>query len=271
MDRYDEMKLSKQNLEYCIEKTKTEMTFGDNIDWYTYLTDALEDVYNKFDYCKYDNNKFPETSKLIDEAEYLKTEVKNKETDESIFNYYELNFEDTFYINNNACIISNKYRFQHLNDENGNIIIYVVALILEGDNKDKLLKINIENISKRRPLRVNSNIKTLYHQTDNTSAEIILKQQKMMRGYAGVMGGGIYFALYPEDTNKKTHRKGVILEVEVCCGKMLKTDKFDKNMNYSKLKKLDYDSIYLTGFKSGPEIVVYNYDQINNIKLHSYK
>eukprot|EP00900_Chrysochromulina_parva_P019039 jgi/Chrpa1/27136/Chrysochromulina_OHIO_Genome00023875-RA len=51
----------------------------------------------------------------------------------------------------------------------------------------------------------------LYHQTDDATAKIILKEG-MKPGNGGVAGGGIYFATTPELTGHKAHKKGVILE-----------------------------------------------------------
>jgi len=52
----------------------------------------------------------------------------------------------------------------------------------------------------------------LYHQTDRKSADLIKKSGKFLRGSEGTAGGAIYFALTPEETQRKTLRRGVMFQ-----------------------------------------------------------
>ena len=106
---------------------------------------------------------------------------------------------------------------------------------------------------------------TLYHQTDEASAQSILSTQKMLRGSSGLAGGGIYFAESPSATEGKAHQHGVILRARVRVGRYLETSSPDSDMTYSRLRSMGYDSVKITGRRTGTEWVVYNHDQVERI------
>lgn len=135
----------------------------------------------------------------------------------------------------------------------------------------------------------------LYHQTDHYTADLIQNSGKMLRGSDGTVGGAIYFALTPRETQWKTLRRGVMLECEVQLGHMLKVDVSDqcqppyKNVTFAhmmnpsirgtevaalNLDPVPGDSILLNrgndrhtgnaceGLPSGPEVVVFSWQQV---------
>ncbi|CAE8633933.1 unnamed protein product [Polarella glacialis] len=106
---------------------------------------------------------------------------------------------------------------------------------------------------------------TLYHQTDPESAQMILDTGRMFRGTSGALGGGIYFAGSPEDTERKAHHRGVILECRVYLGKIKRLSACDGTVTFSLLDHEGFDSVLFTGFPSGPEYVVYNFDQVEPV------
>jgi hypothetical protein len=104
----------------------------------------------------------------------------------------------------------------------------------------------------------------LYHQTDEATAEIILKTQVMKPGSKGLAGGGIYFATTPELTGHKAQSKGVILKAYVHIGKIKTLEaNGDTSMTSDKLKKEGYDAVCIARkVSSGQEYVVYDPAQV---------
>lgn len=120
-----------------------------------------------------------------------------------------------------------------------------------------------------RETRLNRNVRNLYHQTNFISAYIICKNQKMIRGKSGWAGGGIYFAATDVETNKKAQQRGVILQARVRLGNELHVSGNESNLkktHFTQLEKDGYDSVRIDS-KSGYEYVVYNHDQVSNIKV----
>ncbi len=111
---------------------------------------------------------------------------------------------------------------------------------------------------------------TLYHQTDDATAKIILKEG-MKPGNGGVAGGGIYFATTPELTGHKAHRHGVILEATVALGRILTLEAAgDRSMTLQKLKDKGFESVCIARpVSSGQEYVVYNPKQVLSIRRHA--
>ena len=114
-------------------------------------------------------------------------------------------------------------------------------------------------------------ILTLYHQTGEANATLILQGQKMLRGSAGTFGAAIYFAEKPEHTNSKAHSYGVILQAKVKVGKSLIVLSKDHLQDYtfSQLNKMGFDSVLGKCFPSGNEYIVYNWGQVIDIKVYS--
>lgn len=106
----------------------------------------------------------------------------------------------------------------------------------------------------------------LFHQTNPEAAKSIVKSQTMFPGKKGYVGGGIYFALSPQETERKAESKGVMLFADVYVGRMLfligPRNTIDGNMLY----QLGFDSVW-TNLRSGPEVVVYWQEQVTNIQI----
>jgi hypothetical protein len=109
---------------------------------------------------------------------------------------------------------------------------------------------------------------TLYHQTDPSAADSILRDQRMLRGSGGMAGGGIYFATSPSDTQHKAKSHGVILSVKVRLGKIKTISSGgDTSITFTSLQREGYDSVKIPR-PGGTEYVVYNYDQCSQISKY---
>eukprot|EP00730_Choanoeca_flexa_P002882 TRINITY_DN11217_c0_g3_i1.p1 TRINITY_DN11217_c0_g3~~TRINITY_DN11217_c0_g3_i1.p1 ORF type:complete len:212 (+),score=25.96 TRINITY_DN11217_c0_g3_i1:246-881(+) len=109
---------------------------------------------------------------------------------------------------------------------------------------------------------------TLYHQTQPAAADAILKSGKFLRGSTGWFGGGIYFAQCIEDTHRKAHAHGVVLEADVYLGNRYKLVNPHRRyvFTFRQLLESGYDSVHASGIRSGDEMVVYNFDQIKKVR-----
>ena len=117
-----------------------------------------------------------------------------------------------------------------------------------------------------RMVRLQSSEKTLFHQTNNQVANIILRSQTMLRGKMGLAGGGIYFAETAVATNHKAHQKGRILKCQVRLGKIYTVGQNgNPSITHQSLLKSGYDSVKIPRL-GGVEYVVYNSDQVYNIQ-----
>jgi len=113
---------------------------------------------------------------------------------------------------------------------------------------------------------------TCYHQTSEDVSKIIIKSQTFRPGTEGIAGGGMYFAVKPEETQIKTHHYGPILQCKVKLGNNFRLgyngdssflpkdcrDGFERCLN------VGVDSVSLPR-TSGLEYVVYNKDQVSDI------
>ena len=88
----------------------------------------------------------------------------------------------------------------------------------------------------------------------------------MLRGSSGAVGGGIYFAEDRPTAERKAHHHGNCLVAEVKLGESKVMDQTDGSITYVKLLNEGYDSVKLTAL-NGTEWVVYNWDQVSNIRL----
>lgn len=111
--------------------------------------------------------------------------------------------------------------------------------------------------------------RTLYHQTSPDAAKAIIASQQMNRGSQGSLGGGIYFAQSPADTDRKAVQKGVILVCEVRLGNTKVVAAPDPSITFAQLLKGGHDSVMTNFFQTGPEFVVYNVDQVTSIRKYS--
>eukprot|EP00040_Diaphanoeca_grandis_P011387 m.58359 g.58359 ORF g.58359 m.58359 type:complete len:2175 (+) comp22536_c0_seq1:290-6814(+) len=118
-----------------------------------------------------------------------------------------------------------------------------------------------------RERRLNSNTKTLYHQSD--AAHKILASKTFVRGSSGFAGGGIYFATDPADTHRKAHTSGGIVVAKVRLGNVFVYDgSSPQDFSFSSLEELGYDSVCITAL-NGDEYVVYNKDQAIPLRVIS--
>ncbi|CAJ1397917.1 unnamed protein product [Effrenium voratum] len=105
----------------------------------------------------------------------------------------------------------------------------------------------------------------LYHNTSPDRAEAIVQSQRMYRGSDGLAGGGIYFAESEAEARRKAHNHGAMLSATVRVGKV-KVVHRSADASYLQLRSEGYDSVKILGRDSGAEYVVYNYDQVTNIR-----
>lgn len=120
--------------------------------------------------------------------------------------------------------------------------------------------------------RLNSNKRTLYHQTDEDAVRSIIRKGKLLRGSTGLLGGGIYFTDKPENTLAKTTHGGYILKCEVKLGNVKVFSRHDarsgvaRHTTFHSLQGQGYDSAF-TELSSGKEWTVYNYDQVKVLAI----
>ena len=117
-----------------------------------------------------------------------------------------------------------------------------------------------------RESRLDTNVMTLYHQTDLMAWEsIIASGYKMKPGARGLAGPGVYFATSKADTHLKALHKGVILTCLVRLGRIKRISPYgDSSIRYHQLLREGYDSVYFPreGSRSGVELVVYSSVQV---------
>ena len=161
-----------------------------------------------------------------------------------------------------------------LNEEQRHFVSAVVqarkVTQIELSLEEKLLaeKLSADTTGARERRLAEYGTRTLYHQTDATAATKILETGRMFRGRSGALGGGIYFAKTPEATDRKAHSRGPILECSVKLGRIKVVYECDSNLTFTQLQRQGYDSVLYEGFSSGPEYVVYNFDQVKPLRIH---
>lgn len=121
-----------------------------------------------------------------------------------------------------------------------------------------------------RSARLETNVLRLYHQTSEEAADSIIAGQEVRLGSIGYAGAGIYFAVTPEDTDLKSHTKGIILVATVRLGKVFHLKHSDRELDGDKLLEDGHDSVYLKR-PTGPEYVIYFPDQVGEIQKHERK
>ena len=111
--------------------------------------------------------------------------------------------------------------------------------------------------------------------TDANSASEIVKSGCMKRGDKNCMfGSGIYFAESPAiGAAKAWHgRKGGVIEAEVALGRCYQPKSPEKDLTYTKLQSMGYDSVWARPKPDGPmgtsqEWVVYNMNQVRLLSV----
>lgn len=121
--------------------------------------------------------------------------------------------------------------------------------------------------SSERLKRLNSNKMTLYHQTAEEYAKIIVSTQQMSRGNNGLASGGIYFATSAWHTSHKAVSKGVILQATVLLGRVKEVAKNGEPVSLTQLTNEGYDSVLIPR-DNGKEYVVYHSEQVVNISYY---
>lgn len=111
-----------------------------------------------------------------------------------------------------------------------------------------------------------NNTITLYHQTSPTFAASIMRSGRFERGSSGMAGGGIYFATSEAATYRKAHHRGAMISATVRLGRIKSIGPNEPPMNFHSLCREGYDSVRIPYLPSGPEFVVYNYDQVTNLR-----
>ena len=110
-----------------------------------------------------------------------------------------------------------------------------------------------------------------YHCTNADAARTIVETQTFLRGSVGMAGGGIYFAISPDDALRKANNKmgnPVMLVATVRLGHQYAMPKEgDKTMTFTKLRHMQKDSVLLLR-DYGYEYVVYSSDQVVNVKYY---
>lgn len=143
----------------------------------------------------------------------------------------------------------------------------ISGIVSIDKNASKSIQVDRATASDRRArMEDNNNWRTLYHQTSQSAARSIVNDQKFLRGRAGAFGAGIYFAEDPAATDRKAHAKGVILKAKVFIGSQKNIGRPTGDCTFQSLLAEDYDSVYSNYFASGPEYVVFNYDQARDIE-----
>lgn len=137
---------------------------------------------------------------------------------------------------------------------------------LPGDDEDDQPFSGHAPSTSRRSTRLDGHARTLYHQTSPQAAEAILASGRMRRGDAGLAGSGIYFAESPSETQQKAHQHGVVLQATVRLGRMKDVRSADSSATFASLQQEGFDSVRILGRPSGTEYVVYNYDQVTDIR-----
>ena len=103
----------------------------------------------------------------------------------------------------------------------------------------------------------------LYHMTDANGLTGIKSVRKFLSGAGGMIGGGIYFALTPEEAQHKASKKGVLIEALVLLRKVAVASRcVDNSLTVADLVAIGVDTIVSVGHKGGTEVVVRNPDQI---------
>jgi len=114
--------------------------------------------------------------------------------------------------------------------------------------------------------RLESNVRTLYHQTSPEFAAEIIRTQRMKRGNPGLAGSGIYFAESAQETEHKAHQKGAMLRATVRLGRVKTVSaNGDSSVTFASLQAEGYDSVRIPR-PGGTEYVVYNWDQVTSIQ-----
>ena len=211
-------------------------------------------------------------------------ELKFKSKQNKYNNLFRINFNEMKqYIFGNYNEVSNELKMDMNCIEN---VTYIQRV--NSNDKNSYLDPN-KFIGPPRKMNGNKILK-LYHATDKKSAMNIKKLNYMIPGVlfmciwcylsylfvyipgiGGLFGGGIYFAETNNVAKKRARKAGYIITAMVFVGKELTFKKAFPN----KINKSLYDSIYAPyGFgedwKTGPERVVYNSDQICIVSIHPY-
>jgi hypothetical protein len=123
-------------------------------------------------------------------------------------------------------------------------------------------------INQSRDYRLNQNSRKLFHQTSIENFNSIRSEGRMTRGSdGGIAGNGIYFAETPGETHGKARVRGAIFSARVKLGRSKQiTSSGDASITFRNLLNEGYDSVMVPR-SGGTEWVVYNFDQVKDIRL----
>ncbi|CEM31348.1 unnamed protein product [Vitrella brassicaformis CCMP3155] len=107
-----------------------------------------------------------------------------------------------------------------------------------------------------------------YHQTSPDRGQQITQSGVMQPSASGAAGCGIYFAIRPNETQRKAHNHGCMVTAEISLrrpkhvwrGKV-------PNVTYESLAAEGYDGVIVHGFRSGVEVVVYKSEQVRVLSV----
>ncbi|KAA6394569.1 MAG: hypothetical protein EZS28_009907 [Streblomastix strix] len=106
--------------------------------------------------------------------------------------------------------------------------------------------------------------------TSPQAAKLILRNG-FKPGTGGIAGGGIYFALRPQDTKGKAHHEGVIFKCEVDVGSCKIMKKKEDKLTRRQLEEQGFDSVYFPAnfmdvTLNRPEYVIYDPHRVKSIE-----
>lgn len=116
--------------------------------------------------------------------------------------------------------------------------------------------------------RLDSNVRTLYHQTSTDNADSIIRSQQMLGGERLGLGGsgGIYFAEMSQETTRKATNLGALLRAQVRLGRVKTiSTSGDSSITVESLQAEGYDSVRIPRL-GGTEYVAYKSDQVTSIQ-----
>ena len=114
---------------------------------------------------------------------------------------------------------------------------------------------------------------TLFHMTDETAADAIIKSETMRPGSKGMFGAGIYGCMRKEDCLGKAHNTGVTLRLEVKLGRSLVCRKARPELTLAAVRKFDCSSVKGLGGTAvtRDEYAVFESWQVTRISVDSYQ
>mmetsp|Transcript_9028 Transcript_9028/g.25977 ORF Transcript_9028/g.25977 Transcript_9028/m.25977 type:complete len:128 (+) Transcript_9028:112-495(+) len=109
-----------------------------------------------------------------------------------------------------------------------------------------------------------------YHQTSSAHGQQISQSRVMRPSSSGAAGRGIYFAIRPNETQRKAHNHGCMVTAEIFMSRPKHVYRANSpNVTYESLAAEGYDGVIVHGFMSGVEVVVYRSEQVRVISVQN--